>query len=232
MTSKPISTISYNTLGFLTEKLTEWYEAHIIQAFQIISHKGEDGDKDHHHVRLEPNKRVDPMTLLEDLREYVPTHEKPLGCRPFRPSKEEDWFLYAVHDPEYLKIKYGGGEKGEKLPYDWRDIVVSPYYDLETAFIRAKATLLHTSSGLAQRIMDGDAPLSLALEGENVHTVNTLNNLLYKTDYQRVASQLSFLKSEYDNLFHAIEISGFYVEYDEDGFPVLKPQKGFHIVPF
>ena len=232
MTSKPISTISYNSIGFLTEKLLEWYDAHIIQAFQIISHKGEDGDKDHHHVRLEPNKRLDPMTLVEDLREYEPGKDKPLGCRPFRPSKEEDWFLYAVHDPDYLKIKYGGGDKGEKLPYDWRDIIVSPYYDLETAFVRAKATLLHTSSGLAQRIRSGDDPLSLALQGENIHTVNTLNNFLYKTDYQRAVSELASVRQKYDDLVRAVRYCGFSISYDDRGMPVLTTVDDGCFVPF
>ena len=102
-TQKPISTISYNTEPFLKEKLDTWYQAHIIQAYQYICHKGEDGDKDHIHVRIEPNKKLDPMDLIEQLREYQIGKDKPLGCRPFRPSKEEDWILYAVHDEEYLK---------------------------------------------------------------------------------------------------------------------------------
>ena len=123
-TQKPISTISYNTEGFLHEKLEEWREAHIISCYQYIKHIGEDGDKDHIHLRIEPNKRIDPMILQEELKEYQIGKEKPLGCRPFRPSKEEDWYLYSVHDKGYLKIKYGGGEKGEKLPYKWQDIKV------------------------------------------------------------------------------------------------------------
>ena len=135
-TQKPISTISYNSESFLSEKLDEWVNAHIIQAYQYIFHKGEDGDKDHIHVRIEPNKKLDPMQLSVELREYdTKNPTKPLGCRPWRPSKEEDWFLYAVHDEEYLKLKYGGGEKGEKLPYHYTDIKVSEFYDLETAFV-------------------------------------------------------------------------------------------------
>lgn len=139
-TQKPISTISYNTEGFLKEKLDGWLQAHIIQAYQYICHKGEDGDKDHIHVRIEPNKRLDPMDLQDELKEYQIGHDKPLGCRPFRPSKEEDWFLYAVHDKKYLNLKYGGGERGEKLHYSWRDIKVPDNYDCEVAFVRALTT--------------------------------------------------------------------------------------------
>lgn len=116
-TQKPISTISYNSREFLLEKLNLWVEQHLIQTYQVIFHKGEDGDKDHAHVRIEPNKKLDPMDLTEKLKEFVQDNDKPLGVRPWRPSQEEDWFLYAVHDSQYLKLKYKSGEKGEKLPY-------------------------------------------------------------------------------------------------------------------
>ena len=129
-TSKPISSISYNTEEFLKAKLESWLKAHIIQTYMYIKHLGEDGDKNHIHFRIEPNKKLDPMDLQEDLKEYTKDNKKPLGCRPFRPSKEEDWFFYAVHDKEYLRIKYGGGEKGEKLPYKWQNIVCPENYDL------------------------------------------------------------------------------------------------------
>ena len=142
MTKSPISTISYNTEEFLKEKLEQWYECHLIQAYMYIKHKGEEGDKDHIHLRIIPNKRLDPMDLSLELREYVPDCDKPLGVRPWQNSKEEDWFLYAVHDHDYLKIKYGLKEDSkEKLPYNWEDIVVSDMFDCEIAFIRARQYL-------------------------------------------------------------------------------------------
>lgn len=220
-TQKPISTISYNTEAFLREKLETWLKAHIIQAYMYICHKGEDGDKDHIHLRIEPNKRVDPMDLQEALREYQVGKEKPLGCRPFRPSKEEDWFLYVVHDADYLKLKYGGGEKGEKLPYKWQDIRVPEDYDCEIAFIRAKAKLEHTSVNMATRMQKGENPLNLILEGENPYTVNAVTRALYGTDYQRVASELEKVKKQLDMLLDAVQDYGFSVECDEDGNIIL-----------
>ena len=89
-TQKPISTISYNSEAFLKEKLDSWVNAHIIQCYQYICHKGEDGDKDHIHLRIEPNKKLDPMSLTEELKEYQIGKEKPLGVRPWRPSSEAD----------------------------------------------------------------------------------------------------------------------------------------------
>lgn len=216
-TQKPISTISYNTEPFLKEKLDIWLNAHIIQAYQYICHKGEDGDKDHIHLRIEPNKKLDPMDLMEQLREYQIGKDKPLGCRPFRPSKEEDWILYAVHDAQYLNLKYQGGEKGEKLPYKWQDIKVPEYYDIEVAYIRAKSYLEHTTPNMAARLQNGDNPLSLILQGENVYTVNALMRALAVTDYQRVVSELADMTERFNMLSQAVEEYGLAVLCDDDG---------------
>lgn len=224
-TQKPISTISYNTEAFLKEKLQAWLEAHIIQAYQYICHKGEDGDKDHIHLRIEPNKKLDPMDLLDQLKEYQIGKDKPLCCRPFRPSKEEDWILYAVHDATYLNLKYGGGEKGEKLPYSWQDIKVPEYYDMEIAFIRAKAYLEHTSVNMATRLQNGDSPLSLILQGENVYTVNALMRALSVTDYQRVVDELSEANHKLALIVQAIENYGLGVVSDDEGNIKLEPKK-------
>ena len=220
-TQKPISTISYNTEPFLKEKLEIWLNAHIIQAYQYICHKGEDGDKDHIHLRIEPNKKIDPMDLIEQLREYQIGKDKPLGCRPFRPSKEEDWILYVVHDSQYLKIKYGGGEKGEKIPYKWQDIRVPEYYDMEIAFIRAKAYMEHTSVNMATRLQNGDNPLSLILQGENVYTVNALMRALTATDYQRISEELATVNARLNALTQAVENYGLSIECDDSGNIIL-----------
>ena len=227
-TQKPISSISYNSEAFLKEKLDTWIKGHIIQAYMYIKHKGEDGDKDHIHFRIEPNKKLDPMDLQEQLREWEKGKDKPLGCRPFRQSKEEDWVLYAVHDKQYLDIKYNGGEKGEKIPYKWQDIVASEYYDVEVAFVRAKAYLEHTSVNIATRMQQGEKPLDLILQGENVYTVNALMRALSDNDYQRLAKSLEVVKedllkaqTQLDELTQAIFDYGLAIECDDDGKVVL-----------
>lgn len=220
-TQKPISTISYNTELFLKEKLNTWYEAHIIQSYQYICHKGEDGDKDHIHVRIEPNKRIDPMDLQEQLREYQIGKEKPLGVRPFRPSVEEDWYLYAVHDKDYLKTKYKGGEKGEKLPYKWQDIKAPEDYDVEIAFLRAKAKLEHTGANIANRMRQGENALDLILQGENVYTVNALMRAITKTDYERLQHNYEELENKYLMVMEAIDKGGYALELDENDHLIL-----------
>lgn len=214
-TQKPISTISYNTEAFLKEKLDTWYKAHIIQSYQYICHKGEAGDKDHIHVRIEPNKRIDPMDLQEQLREYQMGKDKPLGCRPFRPSKEEDWFLYAVHDKQYLKTKYKGGEKGEKLPYKWEDIKAPEDYDVEVAFIRAKQKLEHTGANIAQRMKEGDNAIKLITEGENPYTVNAIMRAIASNDYERLQKEKNEIAKQLNEVLEAIDRCGYALEIDD-----------------
>lgn len=216
-TQKPISTISYNTEAFLKERLDEWVKAHIIQAYHYIFHVGEDGDKDHIHLRIEPNRKLDPMDLTEKLKEFTSSNPLPLGVRPWRPSKEEDWFLYAVHDKDYLDLKYNGGEKGEKLPYEWQAIKASDGYDIQTAFIRAKSSMAHTTPNMAKRLRQGEDPLDLISEGQNVFTVNALVRALTANDYQRAVSDLHKAEERIERLLLAIEEFGATVVSDECG---------------
>ena len=198
MTDQPISSISYNTIPFLTDKLNELKRAHVIQSYQFIFHYGEDGDKDHIHFRIEPNRRIDPMDITELLKEPDSTREdgKMLGIRTWRKAKEEDWFLYAVHDKDYLKLKYSGGDPHEKIPYDWQDIVVDDGYNLETAWVRAKSSMKHNSANMALQIIQGRKPIDLILEGENVHTVNAINQSLKTNDYSRLQNAYNELELE------------------------------------
>ena len=216
-TQRPISTISYNTESFLIEKLQSLYDAHIIQAWQYIKHKGEDGDKDHIHLRIEPNKRIDAMDLTELFKEYEKGKDKPLGVRPWRNSKEEDWYMYSVHDSDYLTLKYGGGERGEKLPYDWKQIKTSPDYDLETAWVRAKAAQKHSSVNIATQIKDGQSPVDLLFQGENPYTVMNVLRLLSGTDYSRLAADYAKLSEKFESLVDALNREGLIVSYDEKG---------------
>lgn len=215
-TSRPISTISYNTEEFLKETLDNWIKQHIIMNYMYICHKGEDGDKDHIHVFIEPNKKLDPMDLMEKLKEYKFGTVKPLGCRPFRPSKEEDWILYAVHDSDYLKQKYTG-DKGEKIPYTWNDIKAPEDYDVETCFIRAKAKMERTNANIIKRIQNGESGKEIVETGVNPYQLNAIIRLLSTTEYQRVAAELQVTKERLDMLEKAVYDNGFSIDCDEDG---------------
>lgn len=216
-TQKPISTISYNSEEFLKEKLNQWVNAHIIQCYQYIAHKGEDGDKDHIHLRIEPNKKLDPMELSEELKEYKLGEKLPRGVRPWRPSKEEDWFLYAVHDKAFLSLKYNDGDKGEKLPYQDNQIVVSDGYDLEVAMVRARSSLNHSSVNMATRLQQGENALNLILQGENPYMVNSILKALQITDYNRLAQDLSYANKQLNSLINQLSDIGIGVVSDGEG---------------
>ena len=214
-TQRAISTISYNTEPFLVEVLDKLVKSHVFQAYQFIKHKGEDGDKDHIHVRVEPNKGIDKMELTDMLKEYPAGQEKPLGVRPWRFSKEEDWYLYAVHDKEYMRIKYPD-DPHEKLPYEWQDIVVSDGYDLETAFIRAKATLKHSTSNITQRLKKGEKPEDLLLQGENPFLVQSISTAITKRMYGEMADKCALYENMLKGIAYAMTECDLYL-YIKDG---------------
>lgn len=109
-TSKPISTISYNTEQFLTQTLNRLITNKLISFWTFIPHLPEDdeaGNKPHTHLYCEPCKLIQ----TEDIREFFKELDlnnptlKPLGCITFRTSKFADWYLYSIHDKAYLASK-------------------------------------------------------------------------------------------------------------------------------
>lgn len=105
-TSKPISTISYNSPEFLRSKIGQWKKAGLIEFGMWIYHRAETGEKDHFHVLLRPARLVQTMDLELDSCEFDPNMpDKPLKMVGFRVSKETEWLLYTLHDPVYLREK-------------------------------------------------------------------------------------------------------------------------------
>lgn len=128
LTAKPISTISYNTEGFLQRLLDRLLKSNIIVDYRYIFHHGEDGDKDHYHVWLEPNKRLDTGALMDEFKEADPSNDKPLGCLPFRTSKSDHWIMYVLHDADYLKAHHSDNDGDGKIAYQVDDII-TPYHE-------------------------------------------------------------------------------------------------------
>lgn len=108
-TTKPISTISFNTADYLKLKLEELRKAGRISFWAFITHKPEDdegGKKEHNHVYIEPSKMLQTDDLKEALKEYDPqSPSKPRGCISFNGSKFDPWYMYALHDKRYLASK-------------------------------------------------------------------------------------------------------------------------------
>ena len=125
-TSKPISTVSYNTEQFLVHQLNELIKSHRISDYMYIHHDAEqDEKKDHIHVWLKPNTLLDTMDLQEFFTELDPNNVKPLKCIDFKTSKVDDWILYNQHYAPYLASK---GESREFF-YTREDF---RYYDEDT----------------------------------------------------------------------------------------------------
>lgn len=108
-TSKPLSTISYNTNAYLTSRLDSLFHNKIIQFWAYVPHLGENdeaGKKNHIHLYLEPNNRIDTDSLLENFVELDITKPTlPLRCLSMRVSRFMDWYLYSIHDRDYLSSK-------------------------------------------------------------------------------------------------------------------------------
>lgn len=125
-TSKPISTISYNSLPFLKDRLDNLVNLNIIDFYFFVWHKGEDdegGEKDHVHVYAEPCKLVNTVDIREHFKEITADHQLPLGTIKWKPSKFMDAYLYFIHDKSYLAFK----GQSRKYHYDMADIVTNDY---------------------------------------------------------------------------------------------------------
>ena len=122
-TSKPFSTISYNSVDYLNQKLSELVSRRQIDFFAWVLHYPEDDEtKEHKPLYIVPNGRVDTDQVLDYLLELEPQKpDKPLKCMRPHSSKFADWYLYALHDTAYLASK----GQSRKYHYSFSDVFCS-----------------------------------------------------------------------------------------------------------
>lgn len=130
LTQKPVSTISYNTEGYLIDLLNKLKSGRIINYALCIKHQGEEEinyvtgeitkDKDHWHIYLDLAKRIELLDLKKEFNEIDINNTKPLGCMNFQSSKVGHWIGYAIHLFDYLII-YSPNEV-DKIRYSLKDI--------------------------------------------------------------------------------------------------------------
>lgn len=144
-TSKPISTISYNSEQFLKSKLQELLEAGSIEFWCYIKHHKESDDtKDHIHLLICPNERIDTGELKNEFMEIDATKpDKPLGVIMFCTSIVDEWFLYNMHYKPYLDSKLLERE----YHYSKEDFVYSDEDTFEFLFLHA----FHESKFVTER---------------------------------------------------------------------------------
>lgn len=147
-TSKPISTVSYNTREFLITKLEELRNAGIFSEWYFIHHLAEDDEKKpHFHVHIVPSKMLQTDDLIKEFREFDPEHPTtPLTCPAWFSSKWDDWYLYSLHDPRYLQRKM----QSRKYHYRISDFVVFN----EDVFHNRINETQYTSISVVERIQD------------------------------------------------------------------------------
>ena len=105
-TSKPFSTISWNSFDYLKNKLDALIERDIFSFYTFIKHYPEDDqEKEHFHILIIPNGQYQTDQLKPYLNEIDPTNIKPLSILPCTSSKFGDWYLYNLHDIAYLASK-------------------------------------------------------------------------------------------------------------------------------
>lgn len=106
-TSKPFSTISYNSDEFLQSKLNDYVRRNVLSFWVYIEHFPEDDEtKKHKHLFMVPNGQVETSQFVNDLKEIdLNNLDKPLGIMPIKSSKFADWYLYCCHNADYLATK-------------------------------------------------------------------------------------------------------------------------------
>lgn len=121
--SKPFSTVSYNTPVFLNDRLHELLAKRVIDFFAFVEHYPEEDEKKSHiHLYLIPNGRQDTDQIRDYFDELDPENpQKPLRCLPFRSSKYDEWKQYNDHDEAYLASK----GQTRKYHYNNSDYTVS-----------------------------------------------------------------------------------------------------------
>lgn len=130
-TSKPISTISYNSPDFLKARLYELVQNKIISFWVFIYHKKEEDEKkDHIHLFLIPSKMIQTDDLKDEFKEIDLMHpDKPLGCIGFNSSKFEHWYFYGKHDKLYLRY---AKNQSRKYHYNQDEFVSSDPLEFES----------------------------------------------------------------------------------------------------
>lgn len=160
-TTKPISTVSYNSAQFLYGVLQRLVSNEIIQFFAFIEHTPEEDEKkSHFHVYLEPAKPVDTLWLRKQFIEPVKDRpNEPLASLPFQSSKWVDWYWYVLHDPAYLAAK----NQSRKYTYIQDDIVTN---DLD--YLLEKVRVNPNPKAELVRVLDmlqaGYRPLQIAAQ--------------------------------------------------------------------
>lgn len=160
-----ISTISYNTDNFLTNRLEELKSARKIRFWFWIDHLPEaDELKKHKHLLICPDERIDTRELDDFFIEDDPDNDLPLKTIDWNvTSNILDWILYAVHEPLYCAEKH---KELKKYTYDKHNIITSDQDILDNYFYMAYHEYnFWKNSKFIKLLNDGHTPYDLVKNG-------------------------------------------------------------------
>ena len=163
-TSKPFSTISYNSKEFLISELDKLVARRAISFYTFVYHyREEDERKDHIHLLIEPNGQINTDALSDILVEFDPSHPlDPLSVMPWRSSKFGDWYLYTSHDAAYLASK--GQNRTHHYPESYFISSNSDYlHELITTIDRTKYA---KTQEFVKKVQSGVTLLEMVSNGE------------------------------------------------------------------
>lgn len=200
LTAKPISTISYNTEGHLKRTIENLFNTGRIEDYRYIFHYGEEGDKNHYHIFIVPNRRIDTVELRSIFNEQDPNSDKPLGCLPFRQSKYDHWIMYVIHDVDYLYAHNSDNDGDGKIIYNIEDIKTPFPEQLKRDYKKAISLKNTENQKILNAIEKGKTLTSIAYE-ENINPTKiiALNNL-YSID-----SHASLINEAMKTRMHELE---------------------------
>lgn len=164
-TSKPFTTISYNTIDYLQERLDDLVARNILYFYAFVFHyREEDESKDHIHLLLHPNGQVETDKVLKHLEEYDPNNpDKPLRCRPpHKCNSFGDWYLYGLHDTKYLLAH---GYQTRKYHYTQGDMITSDTDELVDLIHTIDYKKMYGNQNFFQAMEDGVSILDMIKQG-------------------------------------------------------------------
>ena len=164
-TSKPFSTISYNTDKFLKDKLDRLIKRDCISFYAWVEHYAEDDEKKNHkHLYIVPNGQQETNGIRDILEELDPNDKlgKPLKCLDFKSSKFDDWYLYCCHDTGYLATK----GQTRKYHYKEDDFVTSSEESLHERIATIDYAKYRKTQDFVDAVMRGVSFYDLVRSGQ------------------------------------------------------------------
>lgn len=130
----------------------------------IYHYKEEDEAKDHIHLFVMPNGRIDTDRFCDYLIEIDTTNIQglPLKCLPCKSSKWDNWYLYGIHDSAYLATK----GQTRLHHYENSDIVASDVDYLHEMITTIDRTKFFKTYDFIEKVKSGAKFEDLLLSGQ------------------------------------------------------------------